>query len=325
MLAGAERSGGTMSHHHHHHHDHHGPGGHSHDGGLLDPGSLWRPDVHRIDRRRFVADLGRRTFAMAILGTGLAACSSSSGNLAAPTTAPTAAPTDPPAEPTVTQEPEPTEAEAEAELDEEEPPAEAALETLMWSQVLLGNVSAFVLVRGNQAAVVDTGNPGAAGDIGNALNTFGVNYSNVAHVILTHQHRDHVGSLNEVLAEAPSAVAYAGEADIAFINSDNALQAVGDGDSVFGLDVINTPGHTPGSISVLDREIGLLLAGDALNGTSDGDRVLGPNRQFSSNLDSANNSVKKLAELQFDAAGFGHGSPVESGAGALVAALAAEL
>lgn len=277
---------------------HHGPD-RPHDMGALAARALGRSDVHRVWRRQFVADLGRRSFALAILGAGAVACSDddSSGSAASGTS--TSSTT--------------------------EPAGTGASPTLDWAQVSLGFVSAYVLVRGNEAAVVDTGNPGSEDEIGDALSTLGVNYGDVRHVVLTHRHPDHVGSLAGVLGEAPSATAYAGAADLENISSPNPLQSVGNGDDVFGLEVIETPGHTAGSISVLDTGIGLLIAGDALNGNADGTEVLGPNPDFSDDMATANQSVAKLATRQFDTVVFGHGNPVRGSAADLVVQLASEL
>ena len=266
----------------------------------------------RLSRRVFLADLGRGTFAAAVVGVGLTACSDDDADptgegddaLPAPTASATATAT--------------ATAVATATAT-----AAAPLEALRWERVPLGVVSAYVLGRGNEGAVVDTGTAGSAGDIEAALGALGLSWGAVGHVIATHAHRDHVGSLGAVLDLAPEAMAYAGAADIAAIGSPHAISAVGDGDRVFGLEVIATPGHTPGHISVLDPVAGLLLAGDALNGSGSG--VVGPNPQFSSDLALANASVVKLAGHAFEAVVFGHGEPVTSGASALVAALAAEL
>lgn len=98
---------------------------------------------------------------------------------------------------------------------------------------------------------------------------------------------------------------------------------MGNGDSVFDLQIIETPGHTPGHISVLDPVGGILVAGDALNGESGG--VAGPNPQFSDDMDLANASVAKLAEFEYEIALFGHGEPVVAGASSQVATLAESL
>ncbi len=296
-----------MAHHDHHHHA-------SSSSVRLAATSLWSPHVHRLGRRRFLAELGRGAFAMAIVGAGVSAGSGDDDDPAGP--GPTLDPgtdeepiTDAASEPT----PEPADGEAEPEA-----PAEA----LEWSQVSLGSVSAYVLVRGREAAVVDTGTEGSADEIGSALSTLGADWSEVAHVVLTHSHPDHVGSLSEVLGEAPTATAYAGEADIGNIAAPNPLQSVGNGDDVLGLEIIETPGHTPGSISMLDRGIGLLIAGDALNGNEAGSAVLGPDPRFSSDMDSAVESVRRLTDFDFETAVFGHGNPVLEGADDMVDLLA---
>lgn len=98
---------------------------------------------------------------------------------------------------------------------------------------------------------------------------------------------------------------------------------LGDGDEVMGLRIVATPGHTAGHVSVLDPAAGLLVAGDALNG--DGGGVLGPNPEFSSDMTAADESVRKLAELDFETVVFGHGDPVTGDAAAQVRELAAGL
>ena len=295
----------------HHHHDH-SPGDHA--VGRLAPVPLWRPKLHRIGRRGFLTELGRKTFAIAIVGVGAVACSGDdddAASVADPTAAPD--PTTPAPDPTATTPPA-DEPAVEEEADEEPPAETDRPDMLRWSQVSLGFVSAYVLVRGTEAAVVDTGNPGSSEDIGAALQTLGVGWSEVRHVILTHSHGDHVGGLGGVLAEAPSAMSYAGAGDIDAIRAPNPLTAVGDGDEVLGLEVIETPGHTPGSISVLDTGIGLLVAGDALNTDGAGTTVTGPNPSFTPDMGTANESVAKLAQFEFESLAVGHGNPVLSGA-----------
>lgn len=307
---------------HHHHHDHPGAGADPHRLAALAPWAPLRRNVHRIGRRRFLADLGRGTFAIAILGA--AACSSSDDSTSSATT--TTAGGDADQGDRATDDGA-TEGAADNGPDTS-PDTSADVRAdsqLTWSQVSLGFVSAYVLGRGSQAAVVDTGVPGSAPQIGEALAGIGLGWGDVDHVVLTHHHPDHVGSLNEVLLEAPSATAYAGEADIASIESSNPLVAVGDGDELLGLQVLNTPGHTPGSISLLDPGIGLLVAGDALTAAEDGSTVLAPSEQFSDDIELAFDTVRSLAELDIEAVLVGHGAPVESGGGTSLSDLADSL
>jgi len=129
-----------------------------------------------------------------------------------------------------------------------------------------------------------------------------------------------VGGLPEVLEAAPNAIAYAGEADIPGITAPRDLQPLNDGDEVFGLQVIATPGHTPGHISVLDPIEGFLVAGDALNEESG--MIIGPNPRYTPDMDLAHASVKRLAERTFETVVFGHGDPFEGAASDAVVALA---
>jgi len=259
-----------------------------------------------MTRRTFLRDLGQGTLAVAILGIGIVSCSSDEGGNGSTTSANRS-----PEDTTTTSSSPPTTSDG------------VPATSLAWERVVLGGVSAYVLVRAGEAAVVDTGNPGDAGDIEATLDGLGIGWSDVSHIILTHLHGDHVGSLGDVMTAAPAAVGFAGAPDIPNIPSPRTLTPVGDGDSVFGLDIIATPGHTPGSIVVRDLGSGLLVAGDALRGEDGG--VIGANPRFTDDMGLANESIKKLAALQFDTVVFGHGDPVVGGASEQVTALAATL
>ena len=78
----------------------------------------------------------------------------------------------------------------------------APAETL---QVNLGIVNAYVLIRGKEAAIVDTGTPNNGSKIADVVRTAGLGWDAVHHVILTHYHPDHMGSVGEVLGAAVKA------------------------------------------------------------------------------------------------------------------------
>jgi glyoxylase-like metal-dependent hydrolase (beta-lactamase superfamily II) len=260
-----------------------------------------------IDRRLFLRRFGRGTVAVAML----AACGDGTqGTTASLASASTSGRSETKAPTTAATSPATTSAGGPA-------PAGSV------HRVVLGSVSAYLVARGSEAAVVDTGNPGSAEAIATALGEIGLGWEAVGHVILTHRHGDHIGSLADVMNAAAGATGYAGAEDLPSMSSPRELVAVADGDLVFGLQVIATPGHTAGHICVLDESASALIAGDALNGSSGG--VAGANPRFSDDMAVANDSVRKLAGLTFEAAYFGHGDPVLTGASGQVAALAESL
>ena len=261
-----------------------------------------------ISRRLFLVDLGRAGLAVAVLGvagcaapggsatprgsSAASASSSASGDGATASAAPSAASDEPPS------------ASGSG--------SGAAGGATAWHRVNLGFVSAYILVRAGEAAVVDTGVAGSDGAIGDALAAAGLAWADVGHVILTHQHQDHAGSAAAVLEAAPDATGYAGAEDIPAIAVPRALVPVADGDDVFGLRIVATPGHTKGHVAVLDPAGGILVAGDAL-GTTDG-KPTPPNPGFSEDMDEAMASIAKVGALAFETLLVGHGEPIETGA-----------
>jgi len=72
-----------------------------------------------------------------------------------------------------------------------------------------------------------------------------------------------------------------------------------------GIEVIHTPGHCAGQVALLWRPGRMLFAGDlCMNIMGLGDPI-----GFES-LDEGRASQRKVADLSFDAAGFGHGEPI---------------
>lgn len=263
------------------------------------------PDL--VSRRTFLARVGRGTFALAVVGIAGCAASTPESPAASGTPGTSYGPSLPPGGASAAPSSDAPSSAA--------PPAGA----VAWHRVNLGFVSAYILVRSGEAAVVDTGVAGSEDDIEAALAAVDLGWDAVGHVILTHLHPDHIGSAAAVMTAAADATGYAGAADIPGIGVPRALTAVDDGDRVFDLRIVATPGHTPGHISVLDEVGGILVAGDALR-SADG-RAIGPDPQFTPDMGTATASVAKLAALSFETLLVGHGDPVTSGASAQVAAL----
>jgi glyoxylase-like metal-dependent hydrolase (beta-lactamase superfamily II) len=130
--------------------------------------------------------------------------------------------------------------------------------------------------------LIDTGIPGSAQAILDAARTLG---APIVRIALTHAHADHVGSLDalhqllpqaEVLITARDARFLAGERSLdpdepqeklrgSYTTSASASsRLLAHGDRVGSLEVIATPGHTPGHAAFFDIRDRTLIVGDAL-------------------------------------------------------------
>lgn len=243
-----------------------------------------------VGRRTFLTWSGRGAFAVAVLG--VAGCGGSGGGGQS------------------------------ASAGDDETPASGGGAGLRWSRVDLGFVAAYVLVRGGQAAVVDTGVAGSADAVGKVLESAGPGWSGVRHVVLTHKHPDHAGSVGDVMDRAERAVGYVGAADLSEVDAPRRLRPLEDGDDVFGLRIVATPGHTAGHMAVYDTGSRVLVAGDALNNT---DGLAGSNPQFTEDEAAAADSVRRLAELEPRTILVGHGDPILQGASDALHELASSL
>lgn len=100
------------------------------------------------------------------------------------------------------------------------------------------------------------------------------------------------------------------------------LHALADGDEVFGMHIVGSPGHTLGHLAVYDADTGVLLAGDALTNT---EGLAGSNPAFTEDEDAAKATVGKLARLRPGTILVGHGDPIRRDAADALARLADSL
>ncbi len=181
---------------------------------------------------------------------------------------------------------------------------------LRWARFGTGVSSGYILLRGGEATLVDTGQWCVPDAIEGGLAALGLAWSAIGSVIVTHKHPDHWIGLPTALERATDAVLYAGSADIPFIATPRPIVAVGAGDRVMDLAIIPTPGHTPGHIAVHDEVGGVLVVGDAITGTRGHLEVL----PTSEDRPQAQASLTILAGLPFDTLLPGHGLPIIGGA-----------
>lgn len=199
------------------------------------------------------------------------------------------------------------------------------------------------LVTGRQPVLIDTGAPGDTGRIVAALAAAGLQPGDLSLILLTHAHGDHAGSAAELqaLSGAPLAVHPADAALLAAGHNDllkptnlearllrrfvdqpfPATQAdlfLSDGQSLtaFGLaaQVMHTPGHTPGSVSLMFDD-GAAIVGDLLMGGYMGGRILSHHpRQhyFAANPTQLPASLSRVLGQNPHTLYVGHGGPLEA-------------
>jgi glyoxylase-like metal-dependent hydrolase (beta-lactamase superfamily II) len=180
-----------------------------------------------------------------------------------------------------------------------------------WARIGNHQTSAYVLVRGGEATIVDTAGSCLPDAMEDGLEAAGLGWSAVGSIIVTHKHPDHWIGLSSALERAPDAAVFAGAADIPHIASSRPITAVGAGDRIMDLAIIPTPGHTPGHIAVHDEAAGVLVAGDAINYGEDAGFVL---LGTSEDVEQTRASFDILAELAFETFLGGHGDPIIGGA-----------
>jgi glyoxylase-like metal-dependent hydrolase (beta-lactamase superfamily II) len=139
---------------------------------------------------------------------------------------------------------------------------------------------AHVLVA-DQILLIDTGIPDRDASILGLLADLGRSPRDVAAILNTHGHADHIGS-NVVLADATGAPVHLHRDDKFYLDGATQMWGnvrvrtapadvlLGDGDELtFGehrLDVIHLPGHSAGSVGYYDRRRRVLYCGDAVQG-----------------------------------------------------------
>ncbi|MEU5807803.1 MBL fold metallo-hydrolase [Streptomyces sp. NPDC047718] len=183
--------------------------------------------------------------------------------------------------------------------------------------------------------LIDAGHRSSAPEIEQAIRSLGHAPNQLARIVLTHCHRDHVGAADElagrwgarVLAHRLEAPVIRGEQpvpDPVLLDWEIPLYEHGmtvpeapptrvdievqDGDVLpfgDGAVVVHSPGHTPGSIGIHLPRHSVLFTGDCVAGV--GQVMLGV---FNVDREQARASFRRLAALAPSVACFGHGDPL---------------
>ncbi len=209
-------------------------------------------------------------------------------------------------------------------------------------------VNVYLVAEEDGLTVVDTGIAGTAAGIIAAAAELGAPIKRVA---LTHGHSDHVGSFDalaekldgvEMVVPARDAPIMAGEKSLTAEESARGKlrggwprvktepsTLISGGDKVGSLEVIATPGHTPGHVAFRDSRDGAVICGDALH-TLGGTTVSGKlNWRFplpamaTFSPEVALESARALAALEPTMLAPGHGAGLRNPGAEIDAAIAA--
>ena len=204
--------------------------------------------------------------------------------------------------------------------------------------VPMGFANAFLIESDDGLTLIDAGFPRKEAAVFAAISRLGHSSKQLKHLIFTHGHPDHIGSAAAIVRET-GARTYMHPLDVPIAESGGPFRPMRPAPGLLGqvlcrlffdpeermepvaidepltpgeilpiaggFDVIHTPGHCAGHVSLLWRPGRMLFAGDVCTNLMG----LGDPVGFE-NLDQGRASQRMLAALSFDAAGFGHGKPI---------------
>jgi glyoxylase-like metal-dependent hydrolase (beta-lactamase superfamily II) len=210
--------------------------------------------------------------------------------------------------------------------------------------VHMGNANAYLIEAEDGLALVDAGFPNKEAAVFTAIRALGHTPDQLRHLILTHGHPDHIGSAAAIVRET-GARTYLHQLDIPLAETGGPFRPMTPAPGMLrrvlcrvlydhnermapvaideplidgtvlpiagGIDVIHVPGHCAGQVALLWRSGRMLFAADVFMNVMG----LGDPLGFE-NLKEGRASQSKLADLSFDAVGFGHGSVITRDASA---------
>jgi glyoxylase-like metal-dependent hydrolase (beta-lactamase superfamily II) len=198
-------------------------------------------------------------------------------------------------------------------------------------------VNCYFVEEEDSLTLIDAALPYSAKGILNSAKTIG---KPIAKIVLTHAHGDHVGALDRLKEELPDVPVYISKRDSRLMEGDRSLDQhedqtpikggvpknlktratdlLSEGDTIGSLIAIETPGHTPGSMSFLDKRTSTIIAGDAVQSRG-GIAVAGDLKPFfpfpafaTWSKKNALESARKIVSYQPEVLAVGHGKMIKN-------------
>ena len=208
-------------------------------------------------------------------------------------------------------------------------------------EIGLTRVKAHVILE-REVTLIDTGYRGSGGRIAGAIAAYGRSIDELGRIVCTHGHPDHAGSARELALGGTTILMHPADAAGLKIGWRMALRhpsrgrlfaamtpeppeiiPIVDGDVLpvlGGLEVVHTPGHTPGSVCLYGSRDRVLFVGDVLQRRLG--RVSYASGLYSDDHAAAKRAVKQLAELDVETIVFSHFPPLRDDAAGTLARLA---
>lgn len=199
-------------------------------------------------------------------------------------------------------------------------------------------VSCYFVEEEDGLTLIDTALPYSVKGIMNTAAQIG---KPITRIVLTHAHNDHIGALDGLKSMLPDSQVYISERDAKLLKGDATLEPqehqtpikgrvpkpgkimtkpdvlLRDDDRIGSLAAFSSPGHTPGSMSFLDKRSGALIAGDAFQSkgglaVSGRMKLLFPFPAMATwSKETSLSSARKLLELNPTLLAVGHGPMLE--------------
>jgi glyoxylase-like metal-dependent hydrolase (beta-lactamase superfamily II) len=210
-----------------------------------------------------------------------------------------------------------------------------------------GHVHAFLIDDGGELTLVDTLFEGDARLVLQAIDGLGRSVTDLKRIAITHGHRSHLGGL-AALKRASGATVYAHEYEADIVAGERRAQPVtilpnqslrlipfqlglrlnrpkhkpvpvdetlSEGDALGPLQVLAAPGHTPGHLAFSWPERKFLIVGDAV---ATWPELCAGWHAFNLNKTVHHGTMQRLAALDAEIVGVGHGDPITKNAADIV-------